>query len=124
MVAEWTFSPFTREDLRRYADASGDLNPLHLDREVAQQAGFEDVIAHGMLGMALLGRLITEHVAHRELLAFGARFRQVIRTGEPIHCRARLQARDGDAAVLALEALNPAGALVIEGTATLRPLGG
>jgi len=65
MVAERTFGPIAREDLRRYAEASGDLNPLHLDPEFARQAGFDDVIVHGMLGMALLGRLITEPWAHR-----------------------------------------------------------
>jgi acyl dehydratase len=123
MVAERTFGPIAREDLRRYAEASGDFNPLHLDPEFAQQAGFDDVIVHGMLGMALLGRLITESLGPQRLLAFGVRFRHVIRTGEAIHCRARLKARIGEAAVLALEAWNPAGTLLIEGTATLKPLG-
>ncbi len=125
MVAERTFGPIAREDLRRYAEASGDLNPLHLDPEFARQAGFDDVIVHGMLGMALLGRLITETLGPQglRLLAFRVRFRHVIRTGEAIHCRARLEARIGEAAVLALEALNPVGTLLIEGTATVKPLG-
>ena len=123
LVAERTFGPITRDDLRRYAEASGDLNPLHLDPEFARQAGFDDVIVHGMLGMALLGRLITESFPQQRLLAFRARFRQVIQAGEAMHCRACLQARDGDVVILALEALNPAGTQLIEGTATVKPVG-
>jgi acyl dehydratase len=122
-VAEGTYGPLTREDLRRYAQASGDLNPLHFDPEFAKQAGFDDVIVQGMLGMALLGRLITEQFGPERLRAFRARFRQVIHIGEPIHCRARLEARNEESEILALEALSPSGALLIEGTVTLKSWG-
>ena len=121
-VAERLFGPITREDLRRYAEASGDLNPLHLEAQFARQAGFDDVIVHGMLGMALLGRLITESFARRRLVTFAARFRHIIRVGETILCRARLEARVDDGCVLALDALSPAGVLLIEATARVSPL--
>jgi acyl dehydratase len=119
-VAEGTFGPFTRADLRRYADASGDLNPLHLDPEFARQAGFDDVIVHGMLGMALLGRLITQHFSTYPLLSFRARFRHIIRPGETFHCRARLRARDPNTAIVDLEGRNPTGTVLLEGTAELQ----
>jgi acyl dehydratase len=38
----------------RYADVSGDRNPIHLDRDAAQAAGFPGVIAHGMSVLALV----------------------------------------------------------------------
>ena len=38
----------TREDVKAYADASGDQNPMHQDDEVARAAGFPRVVAHGM----------------------------------------------------------------------------
>jgi len=44
----------TREQVRSYADASGDQNPLHRDDDVARAAGFPGVIAHGMFTMAHL----------------------------------------------------------------------
>lgn len=50
----------TREDLRRYADASGDHNPIHLDDEAARALGLEGVIAHGMLTWA---RVVAEVAA-------------------------------------------------------------
>jgi acyl dehydratase len=121
-VVERLFGPITREDLRGYAEASGDLNPLHLEAQFARQAGFDDVIVHGMLGMALLGRLITESFTRRRLITFAARFRHIIRVGETIHCRACLEARADDGCVLALEALSPAGVLLIEATARVGPL--
>lgn len=44
----------TRADLRRYAEASGDHNPIHLDDAAARALGLEGVIAHGMLTWALV----------------------------------------------------------------------
>ncbi|MFJ3880398.1 MaoC/PaaZ C-terminal domain-containing protein [Streptomyces sp. NPDC090077] len=56
-VAEGTALPprtctITRDDLRRYAAASGDLNPIHLDDGAARAAGFPMAVAHGMLSLA------------------------------------------------------------------------
>jgi acyl dehydratase len=124
VVAERAFGPIARDDLRRYAEASGDLNPLHLDRQFAQQAGFNDVVVHGMLGMALLGRLLTESFPNWQLRAFRARFRNIINVDEPVHCYARLEGRDGTSTTLALEARTGTGVILIEGTATVIAPGG
>ena len=43
-----------REDVKAYADASGDQNPLHQDDGFAQSVGFPGIIAHGMFSMAHL----------------------------------------------------------------------
>src|SRR5580658_10176241 len=50
----------TRRDLIRYAGASGDFNVIHWNERVARSVGLPDVIAHGMLTMALAGRFVTE----------------------------------------------------------------
>jgi acyl dehydratase len=119
IIAQRTFGPIRREDLQRYAQASGDLNPLHLDPEFARQAGFTDVIVHGMFGMALLGRLIEEDIVKQRLLLFRARFRKVIEFDQTIVCRARLASRAHDTAVLALEALSSSDAVLIDASATI-----
>jgi hypothetical protein len=49
----------TRTDVLRYAGASGDFNPIHWSDRVARQVGLPGVVAHGMLTMALAGRLVT-----------------------------------------------------------------
>jgi acyl dehydratase len=55
--------PITQEQLRRYAEASGDYNPIHLDEQAAQQVGLDGVIAHGMLSMAFLGQFVNQQIA-------------------------------------------------------------
>jgi acyl dehydratase len=52
-----------RQDLVRYAGASGDFNPIHWNREAAVDIGLPDVIAHGMFTMALAGRVVTDWLA-------------------------------------------------------------
>jgi acyl dehydratase len=118
-VAEHTYGPIGREDLKRFAEASGDSNPLHLDPVFAAKAGFDDVIVHGMLGMALLGRLLDEQIAPQELFAFRSRFRRIIKIDQPLLCRARLTDRSANKATLALQMLDPSHDVLIEGTATV-----
>ena len=46
-------SELSRDSLVKYAGASGDFNPIHYRDDVAQQAGLDGVLAHGMLTMGL-----------------------------------------------------------------------
>lgn len=64
-----------RELLKNYADASGDQNPIHQDEAFAKSVGLPDVIAHGMLTMALVGKYVTDWAGNSaSILEFGARF--------------------------------------------------
>ncbi|MDB5405450.1 MAG: hypothetical protein JWL84_362 [Rhodospirillales bacterium] len=117
LIAEYRTSVITREMLAQYAEASGDLNPLHLDPAFARKAGFEDVIAHGMLSMALLGRLLSEHFPAERLCNFNARFVGTVPVGETLLCRASLEATELGSAVLALEAVTSTGTVAITGSA-------
>ncbi|MGW5053326.1 MaoC/PaaZ C-terminal domain-containing protein [Actinokineospora sp. NPDC004072] len=63
----------TRADLVRYAGASLDFNPIHLSERFATSVGLPGVIAHGMLTMALAGRVVTGW-GKGELLDYSARF--------------------------------------------------
>lgn len=65
----------TRAGLVRYAGASGDFNPIHWNERSAREAGLPDVIAHGMLTMALASRLVTTWVGDPgAVVACGVRF--------------------------------------------------
>ena len=49
-----------REDVKAYADASGDQNPLHQDDNFARSVGFPGIIAHGMFSMAHVAKAVTD----------------------------------------------------------------
>jgi acyl dehydratase len=64
-----------REMLKRYADASGDQNPIHQNEEFALSVGLPNVIAHGMLTMALVGKYVSDFAGgSAKVVEFGARF--------------------------------------------------
>ncbi len=61
--------------LKAYADASGDQNPIHQNEEFALSVGLPNVIAHGMLTMALVGKYVTNWSGGSDSVKeFGARF--------------------------------------------------
>jgi acyl dehydratase len=61
--------------LKAYADASGDQNPIHQNEEFAVSVGLPNVIAHGMLTMALVGKYVTDWAGgSSKVTHFGARF--------------------------------------------------
>lgn len=65
----------TRSDLIRYAGAALDFNPIHWNEKLAKEVGLPDVIAHGMLTMALGGRLVTNWVGDPgAVVEYGVRF--------------------------------------------------
>jgi len=64
----------TRADLVRYANASGDQNPIHQSDEVAHEVGLPGVIAHGMLTLGLIAQAVSEWSDHAEVLEIGAKF--------------------------------------------------
>jgi acyl dehydratase len=64
-----------RELLVAYANASGDQNPIHQNEEFALSVGLPNVIAHGMLTMALVGKYVTDWAGgSASVKEFGARF--------------------------------------------------
>jgi len=75
----------TREDVRAYADASGDQNPLHQDDEVARSAGFPGIVAHGMFTMAHLASCLVRWLGDpADLKRLRAQFRAPVFMGETI----------------------------------------
>lgn len=64
-----------REDLVRYAGASGDFNPIHFSDRMAARLGLPGVVAHGMLTMAEAVRVVTDWIGDpSRLVEYGVRF--------------------------------------------------
>lgn len=70
---------FTRADLIRYAGASGDFNIIHWNERVAQEVGLPSVIAHGMLTMGTVIRIVTDWLGDPgKVIEYSARFTRPI----------------------------------------------
>lgn len=82
-----TKGPITRDDLKAYAAASGDPNPMHIDEEFARNAGHPGVFAHGMLSMGYLGQFLVDAAGLGALRRFRTRFVRLTWPGEVITCR-------------------------------------
>lgn len=75
----------THNQLVRYSGASGDFNPIHTDPATAREAGLGGVIAHGLLGMAFLGQLMTDWLGDPGALKhLRCRFSKMVRPGDTV----------------------------------------
>lgn len=112
----------SRVQLARYAGASGDFNPIHLDEPYAQAAGMGGVIAHGMLSLAFLGQIVTGWAGAASLVRIEARFKSIVRPGDVVTVRATVtEMNSSDRTVrLRLWCENQDGATVTEGAAVAR----
>ena len=81
-----TLPPVSRTTLALFGGASGDHNPIHIDTDFARKAGMPDVFAQGMLGMAWLGRVITQWMPQATLRRFDARFQGITHLGNAMTC--------------------------------------
>ncbi|MDC8786351.1 MaoC/PaaZ C-terminal domain-containing protein [Paucibacter sp. hw1] len=79
-----------RTTLALFGGASGDHNPIHLDTDFARRAGMPDVFAQGMLGMAWLGRMLTQWAPQSQLRRFDARFLGITHLGNAMRCCGRV----------------------------------
>lgn len=74
----------------RYAPASGDPMPIHLDEEVARDAGLPGIIAHGLCTMAFASWAVLTEVAGSEvnrLTRFAVRFSKFVLPGDDLQTR-------------------------------------
>ena len=91
-LPELTLPPVDRTMLALFAGASGDHNPIHIDIDFARRCGMPDVFAHGMLGMAWLGRLLTQWVPQTHLRQYEVRFAGITHLGNAVRCSGEVMA--------------------------------
>jgi len=90
----------------RYAGASGDFNPIHIDTEFAQAVGLPRNILHGLYTMAQVARAQTEAAGGdpRSLRRLSVQFRGMGMPEEEIVVTGTVTGRDGDRVVVTTEA--------------------
>lgn len=84
-----------RQEVKAYADASGDQNPLHQDDAFARSVGFPGIIAHGMFTLAHLTKALTDWLGEpRALLQLTVQFRAVVFMEETLVAKGRIEELD------------------------------
>ena len=114
-------SAISREQLRLYAAASGDHNPIHLDDAVAKEKGFDSVIAHGMLSMAFLGDYLQSQFPQPkyQVRRFQVRFRKMAVPGDRLRCEGEVVKHEGGEIRVHLRTRNQREEVTTEGEADL-----
>jgi acyl dehydratase len=85
----------TVEQIRQYAEASGDRNPIHLDDGFARSAGLPGVIAHGMLTMAFANQMVTDWLGDRSRLKrLQGRFAGMVLPGDDVTVSGSVASKD------------------------------
>jgi acyl dehydratase len=119
----------TRTQIVQYAGASGDFNPVHTDEMFAREvAGYPTVFAHGMLTMAMTGRVLIDLFGLESLVDFGGRFTSQVWPGDVLSAHIRVDdvepTPDGMSIVsLSFETRRQGDTVVFRGSARARMAG-
>lgn len=111
----------TREQVARYADASGDHNPIHLDDQVARQFGLDGVIVHGMLVMGWMADYARSTLGPHDLHVFRVRFRSPVRPHHPLVFQGRIKSVENGRWEVELTVAPAEGPPAVVGTMVLSP---
>jgi len=109
-----------RDTTARYAGASGDFNPIHLDDEFAQSVGLPGRILHGLYTMALLARAQTDALGGPEhLKRLAVHFRGIALPEHEIVISSVVKECSAERAVVSVTARQQGKAIVRGATAEL-----
>mgnify|MGYP002135297072 FL=1 len=115
----------TLEDIQAFAAVSGDINPAHLNPEYADATMFHGVIAHGMLGAALISALFGTQFPGPGTIYLGQelKFTKPVRIGDTLTVLATVSEKDDEKKRVKMSCLvtNQKGETVLKGDANLMP---
>ncbi len=107
-----------RDQTYRYREASGDLNPIHVDESFARLAGLPGIIVHGLCTMAFTSKVMIDRLGGGDplrLKRLRVRFSRPVFPGETITTKIWPEGEREGRRVYAYETYNPAGQAVIRG---------
>jgi len=104
----------TDERVVRYAHASGDHNPIHLDEDAALRAGLPGRIVHGMLTMGMFSTVASGWAeGATNVVALRCRFRALVQVGDVIEISGTVSEVAADVVTVAAEIVNQRGEQVL-----------
>lgn len=102
----------------RYAEASGDRNPIHVDENVARMAGLPGIIVHGLCTMAFVSKIAIDKLCGKDperLKRLRAQFSRPVFPGQTITTKVWEDGERDGRRVYGYETCNPEGQAVIRG---------
>jgi acyl dehydratase len=94
----------TQEQIGAYAEASGDLNPIHVNEEFARMVGLPGTIAHGMLNLGILTDAVARWAGGSDRVhSISCRFSKPLLPGDTITCRGTVVAVDEESGIATLD---------------------
>ncbi len=114
--------PITQEAINRYAQASGDLNPIHIDEAFAKRSAAGGTIAHGMLVLAYVSQMMTQAYGRSWLTGgrLDVRFRNPARPGDTLKVTGRVRQETPEAVVCEILCHNQRDEPIVTGDATVK----
>jgi acyl dehydratase len=106
------------DQTHRYAEASGDHNPIHLDENVAKMAGLPGIINHGMCTMAIATKGAVDGLAGGDptrVRRVACRFSKPVIPGQELTSRFWKEGESEGTTTYGFETYNPDGQAVIKG---------
>jgi 3-hydroxybutyryl-CoA dehydratase len=117
----------TDEVIRRFADVSGDHNPIHLDEEFAAKTRFGKRIAHGMLSGAFISAVLGNEFRGMTIvyLSQTLKFIAPVFIGDTVTATATITAIREDKKIVTIETIctNQKGEAVVQGEAAIMVIG-
>ena len=113
----------TDELIRKFADVSGDYNPIHLDEDVASKTRFRRRIAHGMLSGAFISAVLGYELSERNIvyLSQTLKFTAPVFIGDTVTATATITNIREDKPIITIETIctNQNGDVVVKGEAAV-----
>ena len=107
-----------RDQTFRYAEASGDRNPIHVDENVAKMAGLPGIVVHGLCTMAFASKVMIDGLCGGDpvqLKRLRVQFSRPVFPGQSITTRVWASGERAGRRAYAFETYNPEGMAVIRG---------
>jgi 3-hydroxybutyryl-CoA dehydratase len=116
----------TDELIRKFADLSGDYNPIHLDEDIASKTRFGRRIAHGMLSGAFISAVLGYEFSERNIvyLSQTLRFTAPVFIGDTVTATATVTKIREDKPIITLETIcrNQNNVVLVKGEAAVMVL--
>ena len=113
----------TQDDIRQFADLTGDVNPVHVNEEVAQKTRFKGRIAHGMWGASLISAVIGTRMPGPGTIYLGQtlNFKAPVYPGDTVTAKCTVKKVREDKGIVTLDTIceNQKGTIVVDGEAVV-----